>query len=105
MTTSSNTRPARLDSRAAFGLAAVGGSAVMGLIPLTAVAGEWWLLGATFATLLATAGLVVLGFFGLLAQTGDAVLDARATASKRLAPAGRGPAVERGPRVPALGSV
>ena len=105
MTTFSNTRAARVDTRAAFGLAAVGGVGVMGLIPLTAVAGEWWLLAATFATLLATAGLLVLGLFGLLAQTGDTVVDARPAAKKRRAPAGTGPVAERGLRVPALNSV
>ncbi len=104
MTTSSNFRSSRSNANATFGLAAVGTTAVMGLIPLTAVAGEWWLLGATFATLLVTAGLLVSGLFGLLAQTGDALADGRQTAKPRRAPAGTTPVPERRLRVSALGS-
>lgn len=102
MTTSPDILSSRPSANAAFRFAAVGGAAVMALIPLTAVAGEWWLLGATFATLLATAGLVVVGLFGLLAQTGDALADRRPTVKQRVTPVGPVPATERGPRVPAL---
>lgn len=93
MTSSATT----VSTRTHLGAAAAGGVMVMGLIPLTAVVGEWWLLGATFATLLATAGLVVLGLFGLLAQTGESAAKARA-ATKRRAPAGTRAERTRSPR-------
>ena len=72
MTSSPKFRPIRTGSSATFAAAGVGAVAVMGLIPLTSATGEWWLLAATFAALLATAGLVMLGLFGMLAQSGDA---------------------------------
>lgn len=86
MTHSTTTGSTLTDSRATLGLAAAGATAVIGLIPLTAVVGEWWLLGVTFAMLLATAGLVVLGFFGLLDQTGEPAAMTTAPGSSPAAP-------------------
>ena len=71
MTSSASTRPAPRGACTTVALAAIGGAAVAAMIPLTAVAGDWWLLGATFAMLVGTAALVVVGLFGLLAQSGD----------------------------------
>lgn len=85
MTSSESTVPSPVSSRGTLGVAAAGGVAVMGLIPLTAVVGEWWLLGVTFAALSATAALIVIGLFGLLAQTGEPIREARP--AKRRAPA------------------
>ncbi|CAA9489525.1 MAG: hypothetical protein AVDCRST_MAG38-2547 [uncultured Solirubrobacteraceae bacterium] len=103
MSNFAGTNPASPTPSATFGLAAAGGATVMGLIPLTAVAGEWWLLGVAFAALLLTAGLVVRGFFGLLAQTGDPAIDGRTPVARRR-PAAARPASERGTRAPALGT-
>jgi hypothetical protein len=103
MPSSASTRFSSITSSASLGLAAAGGVAVMALIPVTAVIGDWWLLVATFAALLATAGLVVVGFFGLMSETGEPSGEAAAPV-KRLAPAGPSAVAERGLR-PALGSV
>ena len=99
MPASQNTVPSSVTSRGTLGGAAAGGVAVMGLIPLTAVVGEWWLLGVTFTALSATAALIVIGLFGLLAQTGEPLTDART--AKRRVPAG---APRRRARVPVLRS-
>lgn len=102
MNFSASTGSTLTGSRATLGLAAASATAVIALIPLTAVVGEWWLLGVTFAMLMATAGLVVLGLFGLLAQTGEpvAATAARATGARRATPSG----ASRRRRVPVLRS-
>ena len=103
MTSSTRISSALLRPSTSFGLAAAGGAAVMGLIPLTALVSEWWLMGATFLALMATAGLVVLGFFGLLARTGEPADGDRVAVNGLVADGGR-PARERGRRVGLLGS-
>lgn len=94
MTSSASTRPAPRGARTTFAVAAGGGAGIMGMIPLTAVAGEWWVLGATFALLVGTAALVVAGFFALLEQSGDPVAaDGAATSARDTVAVG--PAGER----------
>ena len=95
MTSSTISTAAGSSSRVTVGLAATGAVAVMGLIPLTALVGEWWLLAATFAVLAGTAALVVLALLRLLARTGDSASRRTAEVSSPEPAAGTRAAVRR----------